>query len=191
MRSTFGARRSTLGRLAAAAYTLVLSACGSPDATSEAYRPLAVGDTMPPYTATTFAGDTVSVAAGPGSLTLVNVWATWCTSCREEMADLEAIHRAYASRGLRVIAVSVDGGNGDRVRRFVQAEGLTFDVAHDPDGRVQQLYRVAAVPETYLISPDGRLVWRQSGGLHGAADEARTIIDQTLRAATGPSIALR
>ena len=168
----------------AAASALALSACGSSDHIGDAYRPLAVGDTMPVYTAATFSGDTVTVAGGAGTLTLVNVWATWCASCREEMADLEAIHRDYASRGVQVLGVSVDAGNGERVRRFVQTERLTFAVAHDPEGRVQQLYGVAAVPETYLVAPDGRLLWRLRGGLHGAGDRARAAIDQALRANT-------
>jgi cytochrome c biogenesis protein CcmG, thiol:disulfide interchange protein DsbE len=174
----------------AAAWALVLSACASPDRTGEAYRPLAVGDTVPAYGAATFAGDTVRVASG-GELTLVNIWATWCSSCREEMADLEAIHRDYGSRGLEVIAVSVDAGNGERVRRFVEGENLTFAVAHDPAGRIQQLYGVAAVPETYLVSKDGRLLWQLRGGLHGSADKARAAIDEALRADGRASVALR
>jgi hypothetical protein len=77
-------------------------------------------------------------------------------------------------------ALSVDGGSGQKVRRFVEAERLTFAVAHDPGGRVQQLYRVAAVPETYLLSKDGRLLWQLRGGLHGAAGRARAAIDRAL-----------
>jgi cytochrome c biogenesis protein CcmG, thiol:disulfide interchange protein DsbE len=161
------------------AFASALAACSSPPNDEDAYRPLAVGDTVPPYAATTLRGDSVRVGS-TGALTLVNVWATWCTSCREEMADLEAIHRDYAPRGLRVVAVSVDKGDGEKVRRFAEAERLTFAIAHDPAGRVQQLYQVAAVPETYLVSADGRLLWQRKGGLHGAAAEARTAINRAI-----------
>jgi peroxiredoxin len=100
---------------------------------------------VPTYAAPTLAGDTVRVTAG-GPLTLVNVWATWCTSCREEMADLEAMQRDYGPRGLRVVAVSVDEGSVERVRRFVEREKLTMPIAHDPEGRIQRLYSVVGVP---------------------------------------------
>jgi cytochrome c biogenesis protein CcmG, thiol:disulfide interchange protein DsbE len=171
--------RPTFGWALACWLVLALCACSGREIGGEVYRPLAVGDAVPAYASATLAGDTVRVG-GVGRLTLVNVWATWCTSCREEMADLEAIHRDYASRGLRVVAVSVDAGNGERVRRFVESERLTFTVAHDPGGRVQQLYRVAAVPETYLVSTDGRLLWQLRGGLHGNAARARAAIDRAL-----------
>ena len=150
---------------------------GTPDA--EQFRPLAVGDSVPEMVVRTLAGDTVRVGAG-GPVTLVNVWATWCTSCREEMADLEALHRDFAPRGLRVVAVSVDGGDGTRVRRFAEHARLTMTVAHDPEQRVQELYQVVAVPETYLVGRDGRLLWRQAGGLHGAPEAARGAVERAL-----------
>jgi cytochrome c-type biogenesis protein len=184
-------RRSALG--AGARLTLlsllVAAACGrradAPAADSiaapaaQAFRPLAPGDSVPPYAAPTLAGDTVHVAAG-GPLTLVNVWATWCTSCREEMADLEAVHRDYSARGVRVVAVSVDDGDPARVRRFVEHEKLTMPIALDPAGSIQQAYSVVGVPETFLVGRDGRLVWRQADGLHGAPAAARTAIDRAL-----------
>jgi peroxiredoxin len=116
-------------------------------------------------------------------VTLVNVWATWCTACREEMADLEALHREFQPRGLRVVAVSVDEGDGTRVRRFARQARLTMPVAHDPSGTVQDLYQVMAVPETYLVATDGRLLWRQAGGLHGAPEAARRAVVAALSSA--------
>ena len=191
------------GRVALGALSLVLlAACGggtkpsagagastgatpgaAPGAASAAaFRPLAPGDSVPPYVAPTLAGDTVRVAAG-GPLTLVNVWATWCTSCREEMADLEAVHRDYGARGVRVVAVSVDEGDAARVRRFVAHEQLTMPIALDPEGRIQQTYSVVGVPETFLVGRDGRLVWRHAGGLHDDPAAARGAIDRALASA--------
>jgi peroxiredoxin len=142
-----------------------------------------VGDTVPALALRTLGGDSVRVGAG-GPVTLVNVWATWCTACREEMADLESLHRDFASQGLRVLAVSVDQGDGARVRRFASRERLTMPIAHDPTGLVQELYQVMAVPETYLVGGDGRLLWRQAGGLHGAPDAARDAVARALEPAT-------
>jgi len=158
--------------------TLVtLAACSKHEQTA-AFRPLMVGDRAPAYSVRTLAGDTVRV--GAGTPVLLNVWATWCTSCREEMADLAAIDEKYRGRGLRVLAVSVDAGDGSKVRRFVEAEGLHFAIGHDPEGEVQHSFQAVGVPESYLIAGDGRLLWVQRGGIHAELDSARAAIDRAM-----------
>lgn len=155
-----------------------------------AFKPLAVGDPAPDYAVARLApadapADTLRVGPPGQPVTLVNVWATWCTSCREEMGDLEALHREFAPCGLRVLGVSVDNGAESRVRRFVEREGLTFAVAHDPDGRVQDAFRVVGVPETYLVDRGGRVRWTRAGNVHGVLNDARSAITAAL-AASGP-----
>lgn len=156
-----------------------------------AFRPLAIGEPVPAYAAPVVggaAGDSVRIAVGDSAsgapLTLVNVWATWCTSCREEFGDLERLHRDYGARGVRVVAVSVDESGDERVARFAKTEGVTFTIAHDPEGRVQRLYQTVGVPETYLVSGDGKLLWRHGGALRNGAADAREAIDRALGSAT-------
>jgi cytochrome c biogenesis protein CcmG, thiol:disulfide interchange protein DsbE len=164
----------------ASAEDTAAAAAAVPD---EGFRPLAPGDTAPAYAAVTLAGDSVRLGAGAGAqpLTLLNLWATWCTSCREEFADLEALQRALGPRGLRVLAVSVDRGGTDKVARFVRAQGTTFAVAHDPAGAVRDRYRAVGVPESYLIAPNGTVLWRHAGGLHGAPEAARAAVERALK----------
>lgn len=162
-------------RMAVIALTLG-AACSSSPERGAAFRPLRVGDRAPAYAVRTLAGDSVRV--GAGAPVLVNLWATWCPSCREELADLAAIERAYASRGLKVLAVSVDRGDGTRMKRFVEAEKLPFAVAHDPAGEVERKFQAVGVPETYLISSDGRMLWVQRGGIHGGLDSVRAVLDE-------------
>jgi uncharacterized protein (DUF1684 family)/peroxiredoxin len=140
-----------------------------------------IGSPLPEYRATTLSGDSVALGGRGGPLTLVNVWATWCTSCREEMQDLAAIHHDYSPRGLRVVAVSVDAGSETLVRRFVQRESLSFPVVHDQVGIIQQQYHVVGVPTSYLIGPDGELRWRQVGGIHGTLPAVRAEVEKALR----------
>ena len=152
----------------AALLAIALGACASAhdDAPSAAFRPLQRGDTVAVYAARTIDGDTVRV--GPGttrSPTLVNVWATWCASCREEFGDLDRIARTHAAAGLRVVAVSVDEGGTTRVARFARSRRASFLVAHDPEGRVERAFSVVAVPSTFLIAPDGRVLWSHVGAL--------------------------
>ena len=161
--------------LAALAVAMGCSSRESAPARGAAFHPLDVGDRAPAYAARTLAGDTVWV--GAGTPVLLNVWATWCTSCREEMSDLAALHDAYAPRGVKVVAVSVDAGDGTRVRRFAESLKLPFALAHDPAGEVQRAFQAVGVPETYLVSADGRLLWVQRGGLHGGLGAVRGKLD--------------
>jgi thiol-disulfide isomerase/thioredoxin len=136
---------------------------------------------LPEYRATALSGVPVALGGRGGQLTLVNVWATWCTSCREEMQDLATIDHDYGPRGLRVVAVSVDAGSERLVRRFVQRESLTFAVVHDQAGTIQRQYRVVGVPTNYLIGADGRLLWQQVGGIHGNLPKVRVEVERALR----------
>jgi cytochrome c biogenesis protein CcmG, thiol:disulfide interchange protein DsbE len=143
-----------------------------------AFRPLAVGDTVPVVTLRTLSGDSTSVM--PGKVTLVNLWATWCESCREEMDDLAAIDRDFRGRGLSVLAVSEDDGDAARVQRFLSSNNLDLPVAMDIDGAAKTAYQAVALPESYLVGPDGRLLWRHQGGLHGDVADARAAVERAL-----------
>jgi peroxiredoxin len=92
------------------------------------------------------------------------------------MADLDALQKEFAPRGVHVVAVSVDVGDPARVRRFVEEEKLTFIVAHDPEARVQDAFQMIGVPETFVIGKDGRLLWRHIGSVHAVVDSARAVL---------------
>jgi cytochrome c biogenesis protein CcmG/thiol:disulfide interchange protein DsbE len=137
------------------------SACSSGD---PAYRPLSIGDQAPAFAAPTLDGDTLRLASLRGTPVLLNVWATWCPPCREEMPRLQALHERFADRGLRVIGVSVDSrGAEDAIRRFLDEGGYTFTILHDPSDMVSNDFRMVGVPETFLIDGAGRIVRRWIG----------------------------
>jgi cytochrome c biogenesis protein CcmG, thiol:disulfide interchange protein DsbE len=179
-------RHSPIIRLIAALAVVAGAACGGRDGggdeASKPFRPVMAGDVAPAYATVMLAGDSVRVGgtAGLDSVTLLNVWATWCESCREEFADLERLHTTFAPRGLRVIAVSVDAGATETVRRFVESQKTTFAVAHDREGRIQQVYSSVGVPSTYLIARDGRVAWALTGNLHADPAAIRSAVERAL-----------
>lgn len=148
----------------------------------EKFKPLATGDPVPVYAARLIDGD--SAAVGPGeaqAITLLNVWATWCVPCQKEFPDLQKIHTDYSGRGLRVLAVSVDAsGSEERIREFAKSYSATFPIAHDPDGRIRDLYQGLGIPESYLISADGRLLFRNPGAFPEGAAAIRSAIEAAL-----------
>jgi peroxiredoxin len=148
----------------------------------ERFKPLAVGDPVPAYSIAVLDGDTAKV--GPGveqPLTLVNVWATWCVPCQKEFPDLEKIHRDYGPRGLRVLGVSVDADDDvERIREFAKTYSATFPIAHDRSGKIQDLFQALGVPESYLISTDGRLLYRNPGAFPEGAARMRAAVEAAL-----------
>lgn len=120
--------------------------------------PIVVGSTAPGFTAQTLDSHprAKSLADYRGQVVLLNVWATWCLPCRVEMPSIEKLHQAYAPKGLKIVAVSVDDpGTDAQIRDFVKSFGLSFEVLHDPPNRITDAYQLTGYPETFVIGRDG------------------------------------
>jgi cytochrome c-type biogenesis protein len=162
-----------------AALTLGILACGGK--ASEAFRPLSAGDPAPAYAARSMAGDTVSLESLKGGPVVLNVWATWCIPCKEEMPALQQLHRQFADSGLRILGVSVDAGGADRaIRRFVEELGITFQILWDPDQRVSHTFRTIGVPETFLVDGSGRIAHRWIGQFDPMDSTTIALVRETL-----------
>ncbi|HUP01015.1 MAG TPA: TlpA disulfide reductase family protein [Gemmatimonadota bacterium] len=124
----------------------------------------AVGAPAPAYAARTLTGDSVALADLEGDVVLLNVWATWCAPCREEIPALQSLHVARAADGLRIVGVSVDArGAVDDVRRFAGEFGITYELWHDPAEGVATAFLLHGVPSTVLIDREGIVRWRHVG----------------------------
>ena len=145
----------------------------------EAFRPIAIGEPVPEFSVRTLEGDSARIATGE-PLTLLHVWATWCGPCQQEFPEIETLQQEYGPRGLRIVAISVDEGDDDPVRTFVKEKGATFGIGRDPTGSVRRLYQGIGVPESYLISADGRLLVRQFGAIPKGAQAMRSAIEKAL-----------
>ena len=95
---------------------------------------------------------------------LLNVWATWCAPCRDEIPYLQSLYEKHRQGGLEIIGVSVDArGQDAAIREFAQDFGMTYPIWRDPDERVQSLFLALGVPASYLIDRGGILRWRRLG----------------------------
>ncbi|HXH72913.1 MAG TPA: TlpA disulfide reductase family protein [Mariprofundaceae bacterium] len=110
-----------------------------------------------------------------GEVILLNFWATWCPPCREEIPSLSALHRKFASRGLKVVAVSVDK-NHDDLTGFVHENQMPFEVLNDVDSHVSHQYGVYRYPESFLIDRNGTVRYH----LIGAVDWMSAPVLQTV-----------
>jgi peroxiredoxin len=123
-----------------------------------------IGKPAPEYNAVSLSGDSVSLAQMHGRVVLLNVWATWCHPCREEIPVLQALHEQYSASGLTLVGVSVDArGEEDTIREFANDFKMTYPLWLDPDERVQSTFLAIGVPATFLIDRNGILRWRHVG----------------------------
>lgn len=141
-----------------------------------------VGAPAPAYQSTTMAGDTASLEALRGRTVLLNVWATWCHPCREELPVLQHLHEVHASRGLVLIGVSIDaGGAHDAIAEFARTYGVTYPLWHDPDNTVSTVFQGIGVPLSVLIGPDGIIRWKHLGPVRENDPALAAALEKALR----------
>jgi cytochrome c-type biogenesis protein len=145
--------------------------------------PWAEPDPAPDYSARVLGGDQEAALAGlRGKVVLLNTWATWCAPCRGEMPDFEIIYQRYRTRGLAVVGVNIDEGSVDeKVQRFVEKMGVSFEIWRDPRNRFAKRFRVLGVPETLLVDREGAIMHRWSGPMDPSAAENLEMIEKALR----------
>ena len=123
---------------------------------------IAVGETAPDAPVERLDGNgEVSLADHRGKWILLNFWASWCQPCRDEAPAIEKFARQNRDR-LVVIGMDTEDLSGD-ARDFVREFGLTYEMLHDGDGDRKDAYGIFALPETFLIDPNGKLALIQRG----------------------------
>lgn len=135
----------------------------------------------PEFEAVTLAGDSVALSDLEGQVVLLNVWATWCTPCRQEIPELQALHEAHGDQGLRVVGVTVDhGGAAAQIRQFIDELGMTYPIWWDPDQTVVSRFDAMGVPLTVLIDRSGHVVWEHLGAFQRGDPELMAAVDRAL-----------
>ena len=110
------------------------------------------------------AGAQRSLAEFRGRVILLNIWATWCTPCREEMPALDRLQTALGGPGFEVVALSMDREGVPIVKKFYEELGLrALRIYVDRDMQAFQKLGVIGIPATLLIDREGRELWRVVG----------------------------
>jgi len=126
-----------------------------------ASHPLSVGVQAPDFALQSLAGNPLKLSDLKGKPVLINFWATWCAPCLLEMPNLQEYYEEYPGQ-FEVLAVNA-GETERTVQKFVDDVGLSFIILLDPDGEVQQLYRIKGYPTTYFLDKDGIIRFQHIG----------------------------
>ena len=147
-----------LSLIAASVYFILRDA---PDQTDLSTVPVQTDFPSPELTLTDLEGATRSLSDYEGQVILVNLWATWCPPCKEEMPTLQAYHDKYLDRGFSIIAIN-DGDPAPDVIQFVEEYQLTFPVWLDPTYiATEDAFKTMNLPSSFVIDRSGivRLFW--------------------------------
>lgn len=146
--------------LAALGFLLFLPAAALAEApiATEAPKPL------PELRFLDLAGNETSLEAFKGQVVVLNLWATWCAPCREEMPALDRLQARFKDRPVIVLALSVDRAGPERVQAFLAEIGVQhLHVYRDPKAAATRALKVPGLPATILIDRQGREVGRVLG----------------------------
>lgn len=117
-----------------------------------------------------------------GKTVLLNVWATWCVPCREEMPALDRLQRKLGGPGFEVVALSIDAGGVAAVKQFYEEIGVrSLPIYVDRSMRATAALGTVGLPTTLLINADGQEIGRHIGPAEWDSPEAVRLIAGTMK----------
>lgn len=127
----------------------------------------AIGQSAPNFTQNDPEGNPISLASLKGQYVLIDFWASWCGPCRAENPNIKAVHDKFHDKNFQILAVSLDRSK-DAWLKAIADDGLTAWV-HVSDlkfweNEVGVLYNVRAVPQNFLVDPNGTIIARNLKG---------------------------
>ena len=126
---------------------------------------LKIGDPAPAFTVQSLDGKTISLADYQGSPVVVRFFLTDCKYCRADTPVLNEYYARYSAKGLRVLYVDTLGIDQGTLAAFASELAIKFPVARDVDGKITASYRVKALPQTIVLSPDHKIIGAILGGV--------------------------
>jgi thiol-disulfide isomerase/thioredoxin len=97
-----------------------------------------------------------------GKLVYVDFWASWCGPCRQSFPWMNEMQAKYGANGLHIVGIAVDNKRED-AERFLVKTPAAFTVAFDTAGAAPKSYAIKGMPSSYLVAPDGRVLYAHAG----------------------------
>ncbi|MBI3441480.1 MAG: redoxin family protein [Proteobacteria bacterium] len=100
-----------------------------------------------------------------GQLVLVNLWASWCLPCIEEMPSLARLQKKLPANKFRIVAIATDQSSAPEIRKFLDARGAkNLDVYRDKDRQIPLKWKYEGLPTSFLLDREGRIIKQYNGG---------------------------
>ena len=115
------------------------------------------GDQAAPFKVTASNGKEISLENFGGKVLVLNIWASWCKPCVDEMPSLNKFSQLMAPEGVVVLGISIDH-DPIKYNKFLKAANITFPNYLDKEAKISSSYGTFKVPETYIIDRSGKVV---------------------------------
>ena len=132
------------------------------------------------FTLPLLAGGNAALSSYRGKVVILNFWATWCQPCLNEMPSMETLYQRFNAQGLEILAVDI-GQSASTVRQFIRRAGYTFPVMLDSANRVSSVYQIRAIPTTYIIDREGKIIGYVLGSIMWDNQRVIAAIDALLK----------
>lgn len=119
-------------------------------------------DPAPDFKLETLDGKPLNLADYKGKIVLLNFWASWCGPCRAEIPDLVELQNRYKNQ-LQIFGLLVDDEDRGGIQKFVEESGINYPVALVPDEMRMQYGGIAALPTSFIVDAEGRVVQKHEG----------------------------
>ena len=118
-----------------------------------------------------------------GKVVLLNIWATWCVPCREEMPALDKLEAKLGGKDFAVVAVNIDKGGAEKAASFLKETGVArLPLYTDPTGKLFATLKAVGMPTTLILDRKGREIARLVGPADWASPEALAVIEAAIAA---------
>ena len=140
---------------------------------------LTAGEAAPNFDLPARSDGSISLSKLSGNVVYVDLWASWCGSCRKSFPLMTQLQEKYGSQGLKIVAVNIDKKR-ENAEKFLAELSPNFSIAFDPDGSVPKSYSMKTMPSSYVIDRSGKIE-RVIEGFHGeSAQEIESAIQAAL-----------
>jgi thiol-disulfide isomerase/thioredoxin len=121
------------------------------------------GTPAPNFTLETLDGKNLSLSDLRGKAVIVKFWATWCGPCKIETPWLVELQNQYGAQGLQVVGVAMDDSGKDEIEKFAKDMGVNYPVLIGKEAVGDAYGGVPALPESFFVGRDGKIVDRIIG----------------------------
>ena len=140
-----------------------------------------IGKEAPGFSGKTLEGENISLSDYKGKVTLIDVWASWCKPCKEGFPFLIELYNQYSDKDFSVLAVNIDEEK-DNAKKFLTSlnKDVPFKIMFDPEAKIPTLYKIEAIPTTYILDKKGIVRYFHLGFMGSEKEKYKSEIETLL-----------